>query len=113
MSFDDLAKRMAASQGAPLPPPGELPTPAQLARANQRASAHREITSGAILLVAGLAITLFTYGSVSSGGGTYVIAYGPMIVGAIRLVRGLMNSPDRTPEEIAAAGRVDRPARTE
>jgi hypothetical protein len=36
-----------------------------------------------------------------------------MIVGAIRLVRGLMNSPDRTPEEIAAAGRVDRPARTE
>jgi citrate synthase len=55
MSFDDLAKRMAASQGAPLPPPGELPTPAQLARANQRASAHREITSGAILLVAGLA----------------------------------------------------------
>jgi hypothetical protein len=42
-----------------------------------------------LLLVVGLVITAVTYGSASSGGGTYIIAYGPMIVGVIKIIRGL------------------------
>jgi hypothetical protein len=72
----------------------------------QRAAAHRQITYGAILTVVGIIVTIGTYSSVSVSGGTYVIAYGPIIFGFIRLVRGLTSLPDRTPEEIAAAGRV-------
>jgi hypothetical protein len=47
---------------------------------------------GLILLIGGLVLTVATYSSASQQGGTYIIAYGPMIVGAIRLIRGLAGS---------------------
>jgi len=51
----------------------------------------RQITTGAVFLVLGIIITAVTFGLASSSpsGGTYVIAYGPMVYGAITLIRGL------------------------
>jgi hypothetical protein len=69
MSYDDFAQQMAESEA--------------------RSRKQSDLMWGAILLGVGLLITLVTYDSASREGGTYVIAYGPMIVGAIRLFRGL------------------------
>lgn len=46
---------------------------------------------GAGIFVIGLIITIATYSAASSGGGTYIVAWGPMIVGLIWTIRGLMS----------------------
>lgn len=48
-----------------------------------------EIIFGIILLVIGIAITVVTHDHASRQGGTYVVAYGPIVVGVIKLFRGL------------------------
>lgn len=65
---------------------------AEAARAEQHASGSGDLVFGAILLVVGIAITGITHDAASREGGTYVIAYGPMIVGAIKIIRGLARS---------------------
>jgi hypothetical protein len=48
---------------------------------------------GAAFLGGGLLLTLFTYATASGGGGGhYVVAWGPMIYGIYRLVRGRPSS---------------------
>jgi hypothetical protein len=98
MSFDDVARRMQQRDSThPLtgvgPVSAPLPTVDQyyveMAVAERRSRKQKDIVLGSILLGVGLLITLGTYGSASQGGGTYFIAYGPMIVGVIRLFRGL------------------------
>lgn len=51
-----------------------------------------QVLIGAVIFVIGLAITIGTYhaASTSSSGGTYFVAYGPMIAGLIAVVRGLI-----------------------
>lgn len=46
---------------------------------------------GGLLIVAGIVITAVTYGGASTEGGTYIIAYGPIVVGVITIVRGLIS----------------------
>jgi uncharacterized membrane protein YiaA len=59
--------------------------------AERRHKASRNILVGGIMLGVGLLVTIGTYGSAStSSDGTYIVAYGPMIFGAIRLFRGLL-----------------------
>lgn len=52
----------------------------------------RQVMIGAAIFIVGLLITVFTYhsASTSSTGGTYFVAYGPMIIGLIAVVRGLI-----------------------
>ena len=52
----------------------------------------RQVITGAVIFLIGLLITVFTYKSASdsSGGGTYFVAFGPMIVGIIAVIRGLI-----------------------
>jgi hypothetical protein len=107
MSFDDVARRMQQRDNshpltgvnAPLlsytPDPYAAPTSStgdsyavELAVAERRSRKQKDIVLGAILLGVGLLITVGTYGSASQSGGTYFIAYGPMIVGVIRLFKG-------------------------
>jgi len=93
MGFDDVARRMKERHRGEIdyaPPsvpaePGRGMTAA--ASADQRGS--DDIAFGAILLIVGIAITGITHNAASRDGGTYVIAYGPMIVGAIKILRGL------------------------
>lgn len=51
-----------------------------------------QIMIGVAIFAVGLVITIATYANASnsSTGGTYFVAYGPMIVGAITVVRGLI-----------------------
>jgi ribosomal protein L37AE/L43A len=59
-------------------------------RAARRAQAGKNMVVGIVLLVVGIGITAATHDAAeSNGGGTYVIAYGPMIVGGIRFFQGL------------------------
>ena len=60
----------------------------------RREQALRDIGIGLLLLVIGIAITAGTYSAAVGGnaGGTYVLAYGPIIVGVLRLLRGLGRS---------------------
>jgi len=58
-------------------------------QAERRSQGTNQIVFGAVLLIIGVLITAATYGSASQSGGTYIVAYGPMIVGVIKIVRGL------------------------
>jgi hypothetical protein len=60
-----------------------------LEESERKSRKQADVAIGLLLVVLGLAITIGTYDSASQSGGTYVIAYGPMIVGVIRLFRGL------------------------
>lgn len=47
-----------------------------------------DLVVGALFLLGGLALTIITFAA-ASGGGTYVLAWGPMLYGIIRIVKGL------------------------
>ncbi|MFI5933370.1 hypothetical protein [Actinoplanes sp. NPDC051494] len=64
---------------------------AQDAEAQTRA--RRDIGFGAVWLLAGIIITLWT---LSSGATFYIVAWGPMLYGAYRLIKGLVTR-NRTP----------------
>jgi len=104
MSFDDVARRMQQRDnthpitGLPLQSsapyaPDSYPAvdsyAVDMATAERRSRKQKDIVLGSILLGVGLLITVGTYNSASQSGGTYFIAYGPMIVGVIRLFKGL------------------------
>ena len=101
MSFDDVARRMQQRQAQVLvptdrEPPVMRPAPnaaaleRQMIEAERRSARGRDIALGSFLLVIGLLITAVTYDSASRQGGTYVVAYGPIIFGGWRLFRGFM-----------------------
>ena len=89
MSFDDVANRMKnRHQGGQAPDDPYLAW--SQANGEKRSRAHANIIFGVILLVVGIGITAWTHSAaVDNGGGTYVVAYGPIVVGVIKLVRGL------------------------
>jgi len=98
MAFEDVAKRMKERDnpyggGGGMSDPPQFIPPDQLmaesARAQRRSRATGDIVFGIILLVVGIAITSFTYDSASRQGGTYIVAYGPIVVGIIKLIRGI------------------------
>jgi hypothetical protein len=77
-------------QGPPqnAPYPG---SPYQGVNDAERRRATRAIGVGAALFVVGLLITVLTYSHASgSGGGVYVVAWGPMLFGVVRMVIGLV-----------------------
>ena len=52
----------------------------------------RQILVGLALLILGIAITAGTHSAASrGGGGTYIVAYGPIVVGVITLFKGIFN----------------------
>lgn len=59
--------------------------------------AKRDVIAGALFLIGGIAITAFTYDMAASspGGGTYMLAWGPMLYGVVRLCRGLFGRRER------------------
>ena len=56
-----------------------------------RKRAMKQVAVGAAIFLVGLVITVATYSNASSsGGGTYFVAWGPMILGIIWVIRGLV-----------------------
>jgi hypothetical protein len=66
----------------------QLPGESLVAVARKRAI--RQLLIGLGIFVVGLIITIATISAASSGGGTYVVAYGPMIVGILWTIRALV-----------------------
>jgi hypothetical protein len=64
-----------------------------------------QVWYGLIVFAIGLVITLVTYSQAHSGGGTYIITWGPMIIGVISMVRGLTTvvSARRAQQPLAAS----------
>jgi hypothetical protein len=83
--------RQPAPVAAPavMEPPYDPALELALSRDAERAKGRSDIGIGLVLLVIGIVITAATYGSASRAGGTYIIAYGPIIFGVIRIFRGL------------------------
>jgi hypothetical protein len=50
------------------------------------------VITGSVVFAIGLVITIFTYSNASSSatGGTYFVAWGPMVFGLIAIIRGLL-----------------------
>src|SRR5258708_39414668 len=57
-------------------------------KAEIRKGAMKQLGVGFLMFVVGVVITAATY-SMASNGGIYVVAYGPIIFGAISILRGL------------------------
>ncbi len=55
--------------------------------ADLHAERQKHMTRGALWFAGGALLTLFTFTSASTSGGTYIVAWGPMIYGLIRMVR--------------------------
>ncbi len=53
--------------------------------------ANKDMIYGALWCIGGTIVTVVTY-SAASGGGTYVIAWGAILFGAIQFIKGLVNS---------------------
>jgi hypothetical protein len=69
-------------------PPSQAMVDAQ--RAQKRSEAVTKMLVGGGLIILGVVITAATHdAAVRSGGGTYVVAYGPIVFGVIRFFQGL------------------------
>src|SRR5215207_6408668 len=103
MSFDDVAARMRSrhqpydnSLGEPptIPSSSADPIAYKLAVAAHQDHARRMVTMGVLLLGVGIGITALTHSmATDAGGGTYIVAYGPIAAGIIYLLKGLLSSP--------------------
>jgi hypothetical protein len=82
---------MLVGRGLVEPQARGLVTSTQLARTRTGTdTANLNLIIGGVLLVVGLFITIISYSSASNrGSGSYVIMYGPIIFGVLRIVRGL------------------------
>lgn len=85
------------AQPQPVPPPyaqSQSPPPYAATSPEQRAiwekKGTRALAFGALWFIAGLVLTLYTYGQASASdfGGVYVVAWGPMAYGVYRLISG-------------------------
>lgn len=73
----------------PLAPQQQLPPQPVVQHSPQ---GLKQLLIGLALLILGIAITAGTHSAASrSGGGTYVVAYGPIVFGAITMFKGLFN----------------------
>ena len=62
----------------------ESPSPENKAKSN-------DVAVGFLWLIGGLLVTAITYSAASECGDMYIIAYGPVIYGVVRLIKGLLN----------------------
>lgn len=63
----------------------------QQIKSAKKSRANKDMLFGALWCVGGLIVTAVTYSS-ASGGGTYVVAWGAIIFGAIQFFKGVANS---------------------
>jgi hypothetical protein len=54
----------------------------------RRAAGRKNMIYGALICIIGTAVTVGSY-ALASGGGTYIIAWGAIIFGAVQFFRGL------------------------
>ncbi len=72
-------------------PSSDRPMFSSMMEKQESTSNGGEMALGAIICLVGILITVATY-SASSGGGTYVVAWGAILFGAIRFIKGAAGS---------------------
>jgi hypothetical protein len=73
--------------------PFELTTPPSspgLDEPDPRAMAVRQLLVGVMLVVVGVVVTAATYSTARHDGDRYLLAFGPIVIGAIAMVRGFV-----------------------
>ena len=77
------------SLGGYTPPPDARVAPD---RTGSAFGLNAQMVVGLLFMAVGIAITVLTYKwAVAEGGGQYVVAYGPIIFGAVTFLRGIGN----------------------
>ena len=62
----------------------------------RRVAGRRHMIMGAVVCVIGIVITVWSYAAAEeAGGGSYVVAWGAIVFGAIQFVRGLVQVTDK------------------
>ncbi|MBK9036764.1 MAG: hypothetical protein IPL61_36865 [Myxococcales bacterium] len=69
--------------------PSDPADPIAYDHAERRRAAVTNLVLGAFLCGVGTLVTIVTYDG-AAGGGTYIVAWGPMVFGAIRFFKGLV-----------------------
>jgi hypothetical protein len=69
-------------------------------RANQlkderRVAGRRHMIMGAVVCVIGIVVTAVSYSAAEGGGGSYVVAWGAIVFGAIQFFRGLIQASEK------------------
>lgn len=57
----------------------------------KREKANKDMIYGALWCIGGIVVTAVTYSN-ASGGGTYVVAWGAILFGAVQFIKGLVNA---------------------
>ncbi|HMF44309.1 MAG TPA: hypothetical protein VKQ32_26735 [Polyangia bacterium] len=68
---------------------------ADKAKNERRVAGRRHMIMGAFICALGIALTAYTYSSVAEKGGSYVIWWGAIAVGAVQFFRGLIQMSDK------------------
>jgi hypothetical protein len=61
----------------------------------RRVAGRRHMIMGGVICAIGVVVTVVTYTAAENGGGTYVVAWGAIVFGAIRFFRGLIQMTDK------------------
>lgn len=64
----------------------------QISKAKKE-KANKDMIFGALWCVGGLIVTIVTY-QAASGGGSYIVAWGAIIFGAVQFIRGMINASE-------------------
>jgi hypothetical protein len=69
---------------------------ADAAKNERRVAGRRHMILGGVICAIGIVVTIATYTAAeNAGGGSYVVAWGAIVFGAIRFVRGLIQMSDK------------------
>jgi hypothetical protein len=74
--------------GSQTDPVGQPAVPPQVVAA-VHAAANRNMLVGGLVCIGGILVTVLTYSIASSAGGSYFVAWGAIVFGAIQFFRGL------------------------
>jgi len=61
----------------------------------RRVAGRKHMIMGAVVCAIGITVTVASYSSAEEGGGSYVVAWGAIVFGAIQFFRGLIQTTDK------------------
>ena len=101
---------LGTADGRPIVEPEPKPEEVQPIR-RRRSTPEREMRIGGLFCLGGIFVTVMTYEAASKAGGTYIVAWGAILFGALKFFSGLLgrNSQveEMSPDVETSAGGVN------